>query len=54
MADRRLLGYDIGTMGSKGVIIDEGGRALQANHAEHGERATPSVGRTGRGRTVLG
>ncbi|NLT16287.1 MAG: FGGY-family carbohydrate kinase [Clostridiales bacterium] len=36
MADRYLLGYDIGTMGSKGVIIDEGGRVLASKTMEHG------------------
>jgi len=36
MAGRYLLGYDIGTMGSKGVIIDVEGNVLASKTMEHG------------------
>ncbi|HHW92089.1 MAG TPA: FGGY-family carbohydrate kinase [Firmicutes bacterium] len=36
MPGRYLLGYDIGTMGSKGVIIDQDGTVLASKTMEHG------------------
>ena len=36
MPGRYLLGYVIGTMGSKGVIIDQDGTVLASKTMEHG------------------
>ncbi len=43
MADRYLLGVDVGTSGSKGVIVDLAGRVLAHHSVEH-ETVSPQPG----------
>ena len=43
MADQVLIGVDIGTTGSKGVLVDTGGRVLAYHFCEHAV-ATPRPG----------
>ncbi len=40
----KLLGIDVGTGGTRAVLIDEAGRVLGAATAEHAEMASPELG----------
>jgi len=41
---RKLLGIDVGTGGTRAVLLDEAGRVLGAATAEHAEMASPQLG----------
>src|SRR5258707_9888723 len=40
----KLLGIDVGTGGTRAVLVDEAGRVLGAATAEHAEMASPELG----------
>jgi xylulokinase len=40
----KLLGIDVGTGGTRAVLLDDGGRVLGAATAEHAEMASPKLG----------
>jgi len=40
----RLLGIDVGTGGTRAVLLDEAGRVLGAATVEHAEMASPQLG----------
>jgi xylulokinase len=40
----KLLGIDVGTGGTRAVLLDEAGRVLRAATAEHAEMASPQLG----------
>src|SRR5438445_4336322 len=41
---RKLLGIDVGTGGTRAVLLDDAGRVLGAATAEHAEMASPQLG----------
>ena len=41
---RKLLGIDVGTGGTRAVLLDDAGRVLGAATAEHAEMASPKLG----------
>src|SRR6202171_278825 len=41
---RKLLGIDVGTGGTRAVLLDEAGRVLGAATAEHAPMASPELG----------
>jgi xylulokinase len=41
---KRLLGIDVGTGGTRAVLLDETGRVLSAADAEHAPMASPKIG----------
>lgn len=54
MAGKYLMGYDVGTTGSKGVIIDQDGTVLASKVMEHGVSVPASLGRAGCRGDLLG
>ncbi|MGA8983074.1 MAG: FGGY family carbohydrate kinase, partial [Candidatus Acidiferrales bacterium] len=41
---KKLLGIDVGTGGTRAVLVDEGGRVLNSATAEHAPMHSPQIG----------